>query len=106
MKRHYSPRARTVILSWADEADLFRQVTMLAPTGPVFILAHRNAPGSGPWRDVAMLPREPVGYARALYGELLACDHAGASVIVVEAPPEGREWQAILDRLSRAAAID
>ena len=32
------------------------------------------------------------------------CDAAGAELIVVEALPEGNEWRAISDRLTRAAA--
>ena len=41
---------------------------------------------------------------RAMYAALHQCDEAGAEWIVVEALPEGGEWNAIADRLGRAAA--
>jgi len=42
-------------------------------------------------------------HKRALYGELHACDAAGASWIIVETVPQKDEWRAIADRLKRAA---
>ncbi len=50
------------------------------------------------------MPREPKAFARALYAELHRADEAGAAWIVVEAVPDRPEWQAIADRLRRAAA--
>ena len=43
-------------------------------------------------------------YGRELYAHLRALDQAGADVIVVARPPEGADWVAIHDRLTRAAA--
>ena len=43
-------------------------------------------------------------FARAIYAELHRCDEEEAGLIVVESPPESMEWQAINDRLRRAAA--
>jgi L-threonylcarbamoyladenylate synthase len=50
------------------------------------------------------MPHDAEAYARAIYAELHQCDGAGADLIVVEAPPPTAEWQAIADRLRRAAA--
>lgn len=68
------------------------------------VLAHsHSAPAHSPhlWR---MMPAEPAGYAHDLYGALRGLDAAGVRLIVVEAPPAGERWQAIADRLQRAAA--
>jgi len=47
---------------------------------------------------------DPATYGRALYAELRRLDKVGASRILVEAVPESPQWDAVRDRLSRAAA--
>ena len=49
-------------------------------------------------------PADPDDFARALYGTLRALDGAGADLILVERVPEGLSWDAVRDRLQRAAA--
>jgi L-threonylcarbamoyladenylate synthase len=49
-------------------------------------------------------PRDPAGYAHALYASLRRLDEAGCDTIIVERPPQGPEWAAINDRLNRASA--
>lgn len=51
-----------------------------------------------------MLPANAQGYAHDLYAALRELDAAGARMIVVEAPPAQENWQAVRDRLQRAAA--
>ena len=46
---------------------------------------------------------DPVGYARDLYAHLRTLDAAQTTVILVEAPPIAAAWEAINDRLGRAA---
>ena len=43
-------------------------------------------------------------YGRALYAELRRLDKQGASRILVESVPESADWDAVRDRLARAAA--
>ena len=47
---------------------------------------------------------DPVGYAQGLYAHLRTLDAAATSMILVECPPDSAPWDAINDRLSRAAA--
>jgi L-threonylcarbamoyladenylate synthase len=105
LRRHYSPRAKLVILSWRDQADLFSQ---LQPLGfraeKTCIVAHSRIPASGNFGRVAALPHDAEAYARALYAELHQCDESGAALIVVEAPPAQAAWRAIADRLFRASS--
>jgi L-threonylcarbamoyladenylate synthase len=49
------------------------------------------------------MPATPAGYAQQLYAALRVLDGSGAEQIFVEAPPESASWQAISDRLGRAA---
>jgi L-threonylcarbamoyladenylate synthase len=50
------------------------------------------------------MPRDAAAFARAIYAELHRCDESGAKLIVVETPPVEAAWQAIADRLQRAAS--
>lgn len=49
------------------------------------------------------MPAEPAAYAARLYSALHDLDRKGLDWIAVEMPPESLEWQAIRDRLQRAA---
>ena len=49
------------------------------------------------------VPATADGYAHALYASLRTLDALAADVILVEQPPHAAEWQAINDRLRRAA---
>ena len=53
---------------------------------------------------IAVLPRDPAGYAARLYAALHDLDRAGLDRIVVALPPDTDEWLAVRDRLRRAAA--
>ncbi|HXR07609.1 MAG TPA: L-threonylcarbamoyladenylate synthase [Candidatus Acidoferrum sp.] len=104
LPKHYSPKAKLVILSWRDQADLSSQLQPL-PFCPekTCIIAHSQIRLSGNYGRVAILPHDAAAFARALYAELHQCDESGAALIVVEAPPPHRSWRAIADRLFRAA---
>lgn len=105
LDRHYSPRARLLVASWKDEADLARLVAGdRVDPGRLWVVAHSAVPMSGRFPNVVLVPGDPEAYARALYGELHRCDEAGAELIVVEAVPEGPAWAGIADRLRRAAS--
>ena len=105
LKKHYSPRARLVLLAWADDADLRRQLAglKLGPAG-CHVLAHEHIPSPDEFARVCVIPHDAAAFARALYAELYSCDALGAAVIVVEQPPDTPAWTGIMDRLRRAAA--
>ncbi len=107
LPRHYSPRARLEIRAWRDEADLQAQLVTLgvSPTA-VHVLAHTVIPLGAGFGSVSVIPHDAEAFARALYGELHQCDAAGAELIIIEAIPGTDEWQAIADRLKRAAMSD
>ncbi len=109
LPRHYSPRARLVIMAWKDTADLLRQLPLVSRGGPVapgeaHVVVHTVIPSAEPFASVRLIPHDPEAYARALYAELHRCDAEGAKTIVIEAVPDATEWQAIADRLQRASA--
>ena len=105
LERHYSPRAKLVVLNWRDEADLKLQLATrhLSPV-TCHVIAHTRIPSVEDFARVSVVPHDAEAFARAIYAELHRCDEAGAKLIVVEAPPELPEWLGIADRLKRAAA--
>lgn len=105
LTKHYSPAAPLVVREWRDEADLRQQLTGLGVAAErAWVLAHSQIPMSGGFGTVSVIPHDAEAYARALYAELHRCDAEGAGCIIVEAPPDGPEWQGIADRLRRAAS--
>lgn len=52
---------------------------------------------------VARLPENAQGYARELYAALRDLEDADCTAILVEQVPGGAEWDAVRDRLTRAA---
>lgn len=105
LKKHYSPKARLVVLNWRNDADLNSQLsTFNLPRSTCHIIAHTTIPSGENLARVSVIPHDAEAFARALYAELHRCDEAGAEWIVVEAPPETPAWSAIADRLQRAAA--
>ena len=98
---HYAPRAP---LELVNAAALDARVREAAAGGAlVAVLAH-----SRPVPREAAFGRQAPGDARAyghdLYASLRALDANGAGLIVVETPPARPDWEAVRDRLSRAAA--
>lgn len=105
LPRHYAPRARLHVLSWADDAGLRRQLSALGCSpGRTRVVAHGCIPSAEGLGGVSVIPHDAEAYARALYAELHRCDREGAGHIVVEAVPDLPEWAAVADRLQRASA--
>ena len=105
LEKHYSPKAKLVVLNWRDDADLKSQISNLkSQIADCFVIAHTRIPAGEIFADVSVMPHDAEAFARALYAELHRCDAAGAKLIVVEAPPDSPEWSGIADRLCRAAA--
>ena len=105
LKKHYSPKAKLLVLNWRDDTELKLKIqNPKLKIGNCFIVAHTMVPAGENFADVSVMPHDAEAFARALYAELHRCDAAGAELIVVEAPPDLPEWSGITDRLRRAAA--
>lgn len=105
LRKHYSPKAKLILLNWRDESDLYSQLsTSNFQPSTTHVIAHLKIPSVESFAGVSVIPHDAEAFARALYAELHRCDEAGARLIVVEAPPDSPEWSGIVDRLRRAAA--
>jgi len=85
-RRHYAPRA-TVKLT-----DHVR------PGEPGLVFGEPKGDSQIP------MPGDPAAYAANLYGSLKRLDDQGHDEIAVELPPDLPEWEAVRDRLKKAAA--
>ena len=105
LEKHYSPKAKLIVLNWHDDADLHHQLSIfnLQPSTS-HIIAHTHIPSVEGFARVSVIPHDAEVFARAIYAELHRCDEMGAKLIIVEAPPTLPEWSGIADRLRRAAA--
>jgi len=95
---HYAPQTSLTLMSPASlDADVrnFANVAVLA----------RREPSMGSKAIFWIVASDdPALYAHDLYANLRKLDDAGAKRILVEAPPPAPEWEAVNDRLARAAA--
>lgn len=107
LPKHYAPKARLVLLTWRNEADLeehLRRAEFSMSRSNLHVIAHTCIPSGTDFGRVSVIPHDAEAFARALYAELHRCDALGAKVIVVESPPAEPAWAAIADRLRRAAS--
>ncbi len=90
--RHYSPRTTLYLVTNG----------MLPEAGPGIYLQHHNPP-SRTNISIRLMPPSAADYAAALYEVLHEADAKNHSWIAVDLPPSTPEWEAIQDRLKRAA---
>jgi L-threonylcarbamoyladenylate synthase len=105
LKKHYAPKAKLIVTQWHGGPELEKIIESFKPTySNIHVLALNAVPPNIPVHRIGVMPREPLAFARCLYSELHRCDTQGASLILMEVPPETPPWRAIHDRLKRAAA--
>jgi len=95
---HYAPRTALAIVE-AAALDV-----ELAQPANIAVLALREPPPTAHVTSWITAPFDAGRYAHDLYANLRKLDAAGAKRIVVEAPPATPPWEAVNDRLWRAAA--
>ena len=109
---HYAPRTPLALLSAAqleakiDELlNVGRRVAVLAFTAQPKVKPSPVGVGIRNSRRLVWLTGEtdPVGYAQGLYANLRTLDAAETEIILVEKPPTSTPWDAVNDRLFRAA---
>lgn len=109
---HYAPDARTVLFDHWDEVEEFVEEARNDTHEPVIVLSHSISAEDGgeAWHLIEM-PHDPAQYAACLYSALRAADATKPPLILIHAPPRAGEtpaetaiWQAVHDRLRRAAA--
>ena len=100
-RSHYAPATPVELV---DGAFLERRCAELSARGTVAVLARRGPVAGMPgvlWRQAGT---GPAAYGHDLYAALRALDRAGVARILIERVPATEAWDAVRDRLARAAA--
>jgi L-threonylcarbamoyladenylate synthase len=97
-RRHYAPAA---VVRIAPRPELIAAAARLPGRIGALLRGDTSAP---PAVVVARLPEDAQGFARELYAALRDLEDADCSAILVEQVPAGAEWDAVRDRLTRAAS--
>lgn len=98
---HYAPATPLCLV---DAEGLSATAERFARAGrAVLVLAHSRTPEKVGGIRWWMMPAQPAAYARLLYQRLRDVDALGGSCVLVERPPDSEDWEAIRDRLERAA---
>lgn len=105
LKAHYAPRTPMRLV---DREELSKG-GLLAASGRVAAIVLGTSPEAetilAPDRvDWVQAPDEPEAFARRLYALLRELDAGGYALIALERPPRSPAWQAVNDRIGRAAA--
>jgi L-threonylcarbamoyladenylate synthase len=99
---HYAPNAKLRLM---DARTLQTALDVLGPEAPALAVYARS-----PLRStcaqvhVRPMPSDPRLVARELFAVLRELDGLGVRLIWVETPPSDPSWEAVTDRLQRAAA--
>ncbi len=101
---HYAP---STPLELVDGAELHLRLERCAREHERVVVLARSPEPCGLHKVAwALMPAQPMQYARRLYAELRAADQIAPDRILVEAVPECSAWDAIRDRLRRAASAE
>lgn len=98
---HYAPETRLRLLP--SQRLLPAVHAALAAGQRVAVLARFPRPWDAAGLEWVAAPEDAKGYAFELYATLRMLDESGVDLILVQAPEATVEWQAIADRLRRAA---
>lgn len=105
LKAHYAPRTPLILVS-TDQlpAVLARHARSSPPAAAMVFAGPANRLPSIDGLDYIHCDPDPENYARNLYDRLRRADAGGYSLLILEQPPQDAIWQAVNDRLGRAAA--
>lgn len=91
---HYAPSTPCALITEAGLAGL---------SGTSALITHRRDVSVPPGVTVHVLSSDPQAYAHDLYRVLRELDHQGFQQIAILRVPDSPEWEAIQDRLQKAA---
>ncbi len=101
LRSHYAPRTPLYLVPTGHlKAEICRRLRQGQRIG-VLAMSATQLPESCLRHH---MPPHPTGWARELYAQLRALDQQGLDGLLIEAPPSGADWQAVSDRLTRAAS--
>ena len=100
--RHYSPKTPVTLVPSRRLVDVMREFT--DEEEKVAVLSLRPPSTANRYMTWINAGARADMYARNLYSYLRTLDKIGARVLLVEEVPAGEQWDAVRDRLKRAAS--
>jgi L-threonylcarbamoyladenylate synthase len=103
--RHYAPRGEVWLFTPAEQPEIDAALAARGASQPGRVVGIVRSARLSPAPDhVITMPDDPAAYARALYAALHEADARGATLVVIERPPDDAPgWEGVRDRLTRAA---
>lgn len=102
LEAHYAPRTKVDLVS--SDGLILAVREALARQMPIAVLSSQAQPLSHNLLTWHQAPALPAPFAHDLYATLRRLDGLGVARIVIQQPPAGEAWEAVNDRLRRAAA--
>lgn len=99
---HYAPVTPVQLMEKTAMQALLR--SLIAEGKAVAVLAMHSVtsePASN--ASILRMPTDAKKYAQALYAQLRIADALACQILLIEQPPESEQWDAVRDRLTRAA---
>jgi len=101
LESHYAPQTPA---RWLDAENMQAALTSAPDRLTTGVIALHEQPAAvtaaSVWRN---LSSDPDAYAHELYAQLRELDALNLDLILIETPPDTDEWEAVRDRLRRAA---
>lgn len=95
LEKHYAPRKPLFIYQTAEQLKALQ-----ADYPQLSILSFSDSAENS---KAHTMPNQPKAYAYQLYFQLRLADASDSEAIAIEQPPASQAWQAVLDRITRAA---
>jgi L-threonylcarbamoyladenylate synthase len=102
--RHYSPRARVVLIEQGSSQSIERLSRKYLEQGPVGFIGHTRIDVKDPKLYTINFEGSAGDYGRSIYAALRELDDKNPRVILVEGISESGEGAAVMERLRRAAS--
>jgi len=102
--RHYSPRARVLLIESGSRESIEQVCTKHLSEGAVGFIGHTCVAIDNPAFHSIQVGEHAEDYAHSIYAALRELDKENPRVIVIEGISDGDEGASVMDRLRRAAA--
>ncbi len=104
---HYAPKTQTLMLATARLKMQLRAFRQAQDRGPMrCVITHSFDAEPAERVRVIRLAADAQTWERELYALLRALDEERYGTLIIEAPPETPEWEAVNDRVKRATQRD
>jgi L-threonylcarbamoyladenylate synthase len=102
MEVHYAPKTTTFLCS-AEQIIYIQKGFAFKHVHKLGVMAYSDEVKPNEYTNLINMPTNQARYAHDLYGKLRDFDKSEIDMILIEQPPQSEAWQAVNDRLSKAA---